>query len=61
MTEEIIEDAKDGLAHVKAVIAGVDAEAAKVKAWYKAFPFYAGCAAGALSVLAIRAVVVHLL
>lgn len=32
----------------------VETDAAKVAAWYKAYPFYAGCIAGAIVALLVR-------
>jgi hypothetical protein len=57
MSDEIQTDATKALAEVKGAIAAVDADAAKVKAWYKAFPFYAGLIAGALAAV----IVLHIL
>lgn len=42
---------------LKEDMAVLDSDAAKVKAWYKAFPFYAGCIVGAV----VEAIVRHFL
>lgn len=58
MTNEVQTDATKALADVKGVIAGVDADAAKVKVWFKDYRTYIVC--GLCFILGFLAHSVHL-
>lgn len=52
MADEIVSEFEKAKAAFKADVAVLGTDAAKVKAWYKAFPFYAGLIVGAVAAVA---------
>jgi hypothetical protein len=51
---EVQTDATKALAETKATISKLDAEEAKIKAWYESHLFWAGAIAGAIIALVVR-------
>lgn len=61
MTNEVETDASKVLANIQAVGNSLVTDAGKVKAWYKDYPFYAGCVIGGLAVWIVPILVRHIL